>query len=33
MIAALSLAVFVTLVWGREELAELLAAAIERFSK
>jgi len=33
MIAALSLAVFIALVWGREELTELLAAALERFSK
>jgi hypothetical protein len=33
MIAMLSLAVLVGLVWGREEITELLAAAIARFSK
>jgi hypothetical protein len=33
MIAMLSLAVLVILAWGREEITELLAAALERFSK
>jgi hypothetical protein len=33
MIAALSLAVFVALVWGREEIAQLIASVLSRFSK